>query len=152
MFLLGKSFKETLCSRNVKTSVIRSRRKGWETGGPVILSLQETPCNSLSWLSRALMHHVSLVIGLCIHFLLGSPVTLWRSQVPLGKFTAAAVKAETAAPKLSWARPVRRTQGDPVSNDSTLVVGAEWSAVCGPQGCVSEDIGIARKIEARRGS
>lgn len=50
MFLPGRSFKETLGGGNVKTSVIRSRRKvGGEGGwGPVfILSLRETPHHSL---------------------------------------------------------------------------------------------------------
>ena len=43
MFLLGKSFKETLCRRNVKTSVIRSWRKGWKTGGRFLFCLSKKP-------------------------------------------------------------------------------------------------------------
>lgn len=43
MFLLGKSFKETLCRRNVKTSVIRSWRKCWKTGGRFLFCLSKKP-------------------------------------------------------------------------------------------------------------
>lgn len=85
MFLLGKFFKETLCRRNVKTSVIRSWRKGWKSGGGgavFILSLQETPCNSLSWLSKALSIRGPRVICLGLRCLLVSPGTLLQCQVP----------------------------------------------------------------------
>ena len=102
MFLPGKSFEETLCRRNVKPSVLRSQRKGWKAGGQFLCGLSESPpCNSPSWLARACSVTWPRVIDPCARFLPGSPVTLWRCQVPLGNFTAAAVKAGTEASRRS---------------------------------------------------
>lgn len=43
-------------------------------------------------------------------FLPGSLGTVWRCQIPLGKFTAAAGKAGTAAPERSQAWPELRSR------------------------------------------
>lgn len=61
MFLPGKSFEETRCRRNVKTSVLRSERKGWKAGGQFLCGLSERPpCNFPVLAGKGLLRHVAL--------------------------------------------------------------------------------------------
>lgn len=160
MFLPGRSFKETLGGGNVKTSVIRSRRKvGGEGGwGPVfILSLRETPHHSLyncqgSDPSRGLgpqpWHPLSARGSGNTLAMPGAPRKVYWRRRGRREWPVQTVWGQARARK-----SVRFNVGVlPCYGPGGLRKEAGWSAVCGPQGRVSKDIRIARKTNARRGS
>ena len=156
MFLLGKSFKETLCRRNVKTSVIRSWRKGWRTEDQFLFRLSKNPHphpSSLPWLSRALS-----ITVICL-FLLSPRVSRNTLGMPSGprKVDCSSCEGKIGGVQTVFGQALNLAREMLVLRVSALLRGLEvWrrkqDAVCfvGSRAACLEDTCTARETKGRR--